>query len=92
MAHAEGTHNGFRYVVRTLEKRDVGSEHLQLFGFDGFVLVPGESDTEKATQIPIQCVEKEGYRREGWALDAATDEAKAIIDGKRSLKCQDVVR
>ncbi|PCE32433.1 hypothetical protein [Burkholderia ubonensis] len=86
MARAENTHNGFEYSVQTLLKQGVGSADLQIFGFHGFVLVPNDTDAQPATQIPIQCLEEEGYRRENWALDAAIDEAKAIIDGKRPLK------
>jgi hypothetical protein len=86
MAHAENTHNGFEYSVQTLPKHGIGGEHLQIFGFHGFVLIPNESDAQPATQIPVQCLEEEGYRREDWALDAAIDEAKATIDGKRPLK------
>ncbi|VVE87207.1 hypothetical protein [Pandoraea bronchicola] len=86
MARAENTHNGYGYSVQTLMKHGVGSEHLQIFGFRGFVFIPNDTDAQPATQIPIQCLEEEGYRREDWALDAAIDEAKAIIDGKRPLK------
>jgi hypothetical protein len=50
------------------------------------VLIPREFDAEQPLQIPVQCIEEEGYRHEAWALDAAIDEAKAIIDGKRPLK------
>jgi hypothetical protein len=92
MAHAENTYNGFQYLVRTLAKQGVGTEHLQLFGFDGFVTIPREFAAEKYMQIPVKCLEKEGYRRENWALDAATDEAKAIIDGKRAPKDEEMVR
>ena len=83
MAHAENTHNGFKYSVQTLPKPGVGGEDLQIFGFRGFVLIPSDSDAQPATQIPVRCLEEEGYRREDWALDAAIDEAKAIIDDKR---------
>jgi hypothetical protein len=86
MAHAENMHNGFKYSVLTLPKHGVGGEDLQIFGFQGFVLIPNDSDAQPATQIAVQCLEEEGYRREDWALDAAIDEAKAIIDGKRPLK------
>jgi len=83
MAHAENTHNGFKYSVQTLPKHGVGGEDLQIFGFHGFVLVPNDTEAQPATQIPVQCLEEEGYRREDWALAAAIDEARAIIDGKR---------
>lgn len=86
MAHAENTYNGFEYSVQTLQKHGIGSEHFQIFGFRGFVLIPNDSDAQPATQIPVQCLEEEGYRREEWALDAAIDEAKAVIDGKRPMK------
>lgn len=86
MARAENTHNGFQYSVQTLPKHGVGGNDLRIFGFHGFVLIPNDSDAQPATQIPVQCLEEEGYRREDWALDAAVDEAKAIIEGKRPLK------
>jgi hypothetical protein len=86
MAHAENTYNGFKYLVRTLAKQGVGDGHLQIFGFNGFVLIPREFDTEQPMQIPVQCLEEEGYRQEDWALNAAIAEAKAIIDGKRPPK------
>jgi hypothetical protein len=86
MAHAENMYNGFQYVVQTLAKHGVGDEHLRIFGFKGFVLIPREIEAEQPMQIPVQCLEEEGYRRDDWALDAAIDEAKAIIDGKRPLK------
>jgi hypothetical protein len=86
MAHAENTYNGFQYLVRTFAKQGVGGERLQIFGFNGFVLIPREFDAEQPMQIPVQCLEEEGYRQEDWALDAAIDEAKAIIDGKRPPK------
>ena len=66
MAHAENTHNGFKYSVQTLPKPGVGGEDLQIFGFRGFVLVPSDSDAHPAMQIPVQCIEEEGYRREDW--------------------------
>jgi hypothetical protein len=86
MTHAENTYNGFQYLVRTFAKQGVRGEHLRIFGFNGFVLIPREFDAEQSMQIPVQCLEEEGYRQEDWALDAAIDEAKAIIDGKRPLK------
>lgn len=86
MAHAENTYNGFHYLVRTLAKQGVGGDHFRIFGFNGFVLIPRENDAEQPTQIPVQCLDEEGYRQEDWALDAAIDEAKAIIDGKRPLQ------
>ena len=86
MAYAENTYNGFQYLVRTFAKQGVGGEHLQIFGFNGFVLIPREFDAEQPMQIPVQCLEEEGYRQEDWALDAAIDQAKAIIDGKRLPK------
>lgn len=92
MAHAENMHNGFKYSVQTLPKHGVGGADLQIFGFHGFVLIPNDTDTQPATQIPVQCLEEEGYRREDWALDAAIDEAKAVIDGKRPLKAPPALR
>jgi len=83
MAHAENMYNGFKYQVQTLAKHGVGGEHLKIFGFNGFVLIPREFDTERPMQLPVQCLVEEGYRREDWALNAAIDEAKAIVDGKR---------
>ncbi|SIT51557.1 conserved hypothetical protein [Paraburkholderia piptadeniae] len=59
---------------------------MQIFGFNGFVLIPREFDAEQPMQIPVQCLEEERYRQEDCALDAAIDEARAIIDGKRPVK------
>jgi hypothetical protein len=85
MDWTEQSHNGLGFAVRALEKHGVGGGHIRIFGFTGFVFAHGGSLMDHH-RIPVQCLEEEGYRREDWALEAAIDEAKAIIDGLRPLK------
>jgi len=90
--HAE-TYKDLQLVVRTMRKHNVGAADTPIFEFSGFVLQKGANVEEAGAQrIHVRCLTEEGYRREEWALEAAIDEAKAIIDGRRKPLNADELR